>query len=707
MLPHMGSFRHTLIVIFLAACQQKSVADAAPKASERTAKRAVPGTVAQSLYAGAMQAGWEDWGWSPKSIGKGPVEADFSDFGGWILAKPSTENRYGGVQFRLAAPADSVEVRLEGKGPFPRVAADASHTLKTEGGFAHVFIPMSELNPQSKPFDQVVFQGKVKGPLKGVKIDDVALTAPVDGSAAFSAAGAAQPVSLKVDCSAPTKPISALIYGVAYDVQRPKDDAPHTYRVTARRWGGNYSSRYNWKLGNAWNAGSDWYFRNLEYTGIEGFTYDTFLDEQLDLGVKSALSIPMLGWVAKNTTSFAFPVEHFPRQEKTDPGLPEAGNGKRISGAAYEPLAPAITSVAAPPEFMGDWVKAIVAKDKVRGRSVHLYFLDNEPGLWHETHRDVHPEPLTYDELFEKTVAYARAIRKADPQAVIAGPCEWGWTAYFNAPSDTSFRGGSVLRPDRRKHGDIPLVPWYLKKLAEHEKKTGERLLDILDLHYYPQSRGLGIGSEGLTDDATNALRIRATRSLWDPTYKDESWVADTVKLIPRRREWVAENYPGLGLSIGEYNFGADTHPSGGLAQAEALGRFAQEGVTAAFVWYYPPKGSAGAQAFSAFRDYDGAGGHFLDQFVPSVAEKNVSLFASTDDAKKKLVLVMLNNDPKNAVQGTVDVSSCGTPSKQRVFQSTFSPAGFSALPSQDLAVAKLPPASVTVMEIDLEKKAP
>ena len=54
---------------------------------------------------------------------------------------------------------------------------------------------------------------------------------------------------------------------------------------------------------------------------------------------------------------------------------------------------------------------------------------------------------------------------------------------------------------------------------------------------------------------------------------------------------------------------------SGALATAEALGRFAQFGVTSAFYWTYPPENSPAMWAFRAYRNFDGKGGHFLDWF--------------------------------------------------------------------------------------------
>ncbi len=170
-------------------------------------------------------------------------------------------------------------------------------------------------------------------------------------------------------------------------------------------------------------------------------------------------------------------------------------------------------------------------------------------------------------------MAYAAAIKAADPNAVIAGPSPWGWTAYELSALDVA--RGYQLRPDRRNHGDKPLLAWYLERMRRESDRRGVRLLDVLDVHFYPAGDGLFAGS---TDPDAAARRIRSVRGLWDPDYKDESWIDDEVQLVPRLRRWIDDNYPGTGISIGEWNFGAATHMSGGLATAEALGRFGTTG---------------------------------------------------------------------------------------------------------------------------------
>jgi len=315
-----------------------------------------------------------------------------------------------------------------------------------------------------------------------------------------------QRASFVLDCRVTGHPISSLIYGVG------GDGAFWTTGATARRWGGNPTSRYNWEL-NTWNLASDWFFRNR---GDSNGSYDQFPQENRQHGVKTALTLPMLGWVAKDSTSYSFPVSVFGPQQFTAWDAIDAGNGIGRDGKPLTPEPPTRTSVPSTPESIQRWVHQIRDRDRTRGRSVDQYILDNEPMLWNATHRDVHPEPATYDELLEKTIAYASAVRRADPEATIAGPAEWGWLAYHYSARDVA--AGVHLRPDRRLHGDVPLIPWYLRKIREHEKRTGARILDVLDVHFYPMGQGVGVGTNGETDSATAALRIRSTRSLWDPT---------------------------------------------------------------------------------------------------------------------------------------------------------------------------------------------
>ena len=137
------------------------------------------------------------------------------------------------------------------------------------------------------------------------------------------------------------------------------------------------------------------------------------------------------------------------------------------------------------------------------------------------------------------------------------GPEEWGWIGLLLLRATTRSTAATrllVLRARRDANGGMDYMPWLLAQMRQHEQTTGNRLLDVFTLHYYPQGGEFG-------DDTSTAMqqrRNRSTRSLWDPNYTDETWIGDKVRLIPRMKEWVNAYYPGLETGITEYNWGAD-----------------------------------------------------------------------------------------------------------------------------------------------------
>ena len=276
----------------------------------------------------------------------------------------------------------------------------------------------------------------------------------------------------------------------------------------------------------AWNSANDWFWENHGITN-----HHTFLKQNKDNHLTSVFTVPMLGWVAKDKTSYTFSVRKHGPQQKADPQKPDAGNGLDPTGKPLAPGPPETTSLAAPPALVAKWVSELKAARDAGREDVSMYILDNEPALWNSTHRDVHPEPVTYDELLDRTFRYGDAVRAADPTPRIAGPAEWGWPGYLFSAKDAV--AGFQQKPDRLAHGDVPLSAYYLRKVREHERRTGKKLLDLFDLHVYPQATGV---FSDKADPATAALRLRKTRGLWDRTCRDRSWIRDGVMLLPRLR---------------------------------------------------------------------------------------------------------------------------------------------------------------------------
>ncbi|MGZ4663801.1 MAG: glycoside hydrolase family 44 protein [Frankiaceae bacterium] len=216
-------------------------------------------------------------------------------------------------------------------------------------------------------------------------------------------------------------------------------------------------------------------------------------------------------------------------------GTPTGGNGRDKSGKPLPGAVVSDTSVPAGPDFVAGHVNHLVSAHSrasasgVKIYELEIYELDNEPGLWNTTHRDVHPAPLSYDELVNRTTSYAAAVKSADSSAATLGPSDWGWCAYFYSATDS---GGCGPGADRTAHGNVDLSRYYLRKLKAYaDAHGGQRLLDYFDEHYYPQAPGVALGPAGAA--ATQARRLRSTRSSWDPTHTDESWIGTDVKAPP------------------------------------------------------------------------------------------------------------------------------------------------------------------------------
>ena len=95
---------------------------------------------------------------------------------------------------------------------------------------------------------------------------------------------------------------------------------------------------------------------------------------------------------------------------------------------------------------------------------LRYYILDNEPSIWHSTHRDVRPTAPTMDEIRDKTIDFAQRIKAVDPTALVVGPEEWGWSGYFYSGYDQqygSIHGWGSLpdRAEQRRRRLPALVP--------------------------------------------------------------------------------------------------------------------------------------------------------------------------------------------------------------------------------------------------------
>src|SRR5579862_3076993 len=450
--------------------------------------------------------------------------------------------------------------------------------------------------------------------------------------------------TIAIDAGANRHPIDPRIYGVAYATQAQLTDL----NSPLNRQGGDPTSRYNWQQ-NIDNRAFDYFFESIPYDDpTPGEHGDTFITLTKAANAQALMTIPLLDWVAKagpnRTTLASFSVQKYGAQKQTDPYLPDAGNGVLTNGQNVTNNDPNDANVPSDADFQGGWVQHMISTfGSANNGGVRYYLMDNESSIWFSVHRDVHPVGPNMEEIRDKIIAMATKIKSLDPNALIVGPEEWGFDGMIYSGYDQQFAPTTnyTQYPDRTAHNGMDYYPWLLDQLHQHDVANGTRLLDICSAHFYPQS---GEFSDD-TSAKTQALRNRSTRSLWDPNYVDESYIATQVQLIPRLKNWCAQYYPNTPVALNEYNWGAEGHINGATAQADIFGILGREGCDMACRWTTPDPSTPTYKAMKIYRNYHGNQSAFGDTSVSATVTNpdNIAAFAAVRTSDGALTVMVIN----------------------------------------------------------------
>lgn len=456
-------------------------------------------------------------------------------------------------------------------------------------------------------------------------------------------------VSARIDVDSARAPISPYIYG------SNQDRSGSVW--TVRRWGGNRTTGYNWET-NASNAGADWYHSSDLYVvtsaglpasdaAIPGIAVTHHHEQSRAMGAASIITLQMAGYVAADTDG---PVA----EAETAPGdrwVPV----EFVKGSAFA-TEPDLEDGAV---YMDELVHRLVQRFGPASApdGVRWYSLDNEPALWAHTHSRIHPDPVGVAELVDRSVALAAAVKDIDPDAGILGPALYGMTAFETLQDAPDW--GTVGA------GHDWLIDYYLAEMRQAELVAGRRLLDVLDVHWYPEARGdHRITDPAATTPADIVARLQAPRTLWDPTYTEDSWIGqwrgEYLPILPRLTAAIDEHYPGTGLAITEYDYGGGGTISGGLAQADVLGAFGRYGVDIATLWGIDPEDSYQAAGFRLYRDYDGAGGAFGGTSVAADSDDrdSLSIWAAIEEDGATLHVVLINKNTEGGLEVDLEIDA-------------------------------------------------
>jgi hypothetical protein len=503
---------------------------------------------------------------------------------------------------------------------------------------------------------------------------------------------------LSVDAGNQTHAISPYIYGMnAYLLDTT---TASNANITVTRWGGDDTSRYNYQT-NVVNSADDYYFEN--FTGSSGMLggglFNNFVTTADGLGIATLGTAPVIGWVSNSSVkACSFSQSAYPNQEQFNGD--GCGNGVETGGTDLvgNNTIAAITSIQETPPttpgagnataawadatWTGGWVHCLLTSGtycaSAGGKDTTIWDLDNEPEYWSAVHRDVHPNPMTYDEITNGGIGTALAIKTADPSTLVSGPIISGWYQYFYSQQDVNngYSTAPCYSPwsdptDRTAHGGVPLIEYYLQQMAAASKTYGVRLLDYVDIHAYfaANYNGASVGLTTAGDTGEQQARMNSTRVFWDPTYTDPAYTQPNYptdanyynpttkgncniplqapKLIPTLQSWVTNDYPGTKTSIDEYNFGGNESINGAVTQADILGIFGAYGLDMAQLWPTTNYTNQvpGNMAFEIYRNYDGSKSTFGNTALSSTSanQGTLSIYGAVRSSDNAITIVVIN----------------------------------------------------------------
>jgi Glycoside hydrolase family 44/Bacterial Ig-like domain (group 3) len=458
---------------------------------------------------------------------------------------------------------------------------------------------------------------------------------------------------LTVDAAGNPHPINPDVYGIAnynLDAGFAKE-----IQVPNIRWGGDGTTRYNWQVDSS-NSGFDWYFMggNGEATATPSASADLMINTyKTASNARTLLTIPIIPYVNKSAAwSCSFPVSVYGAQQSTNPYVhpngDNCGNSLTTAGVQLTDNNIFANHIDNTVVLQQGWLQHLISTfGTAANGGVPYYQLDNEPGGWSNTHRDVEPNQPDYNTIISLGQQYAAMIKQTDPSAKVFGPVDFTLGGWIGTPSEQN---------------NLFAGQYYLQQMAAYDQTNHQRILDYFDEHYY------GGGS-------TDAAELASTRALWDPTFNSGSWVEQfyfdgPMMLLPRFQNWIQTYYPGTKLAISEYSFSSGTNPLvDALTEADVLGIYGRQSLDFANLWTVPKPTDPVAYSFRLYRNYDGAGGQFGNTSVNSSStdQGQLSEYGALRSSDGALTVVAINKTT-SAIQTSLTVANFSSSAAAAVY---------------------------------------
>jgi hypothetical protein len=275
---------------------------------------------------------------------------------------------------------------------------------------------------------------------------------------------------------------------------------------------------------------------------------------------------------------------------------------------------------------------------------IRYWNMDNEVEIWSGTHDDVMPVQPDAETFMQSYFAVAKKARALFPGIKLTGPVspnEWQWFNWGAAP---------VTGSDGKKY---PWLQYFIKRVAEEEQSTGIRLLDVIDLHFYPSSSSASnvVQYHRVFFDSTyiypEANGVHVVNGGWDNSIQIEN-------VFGRCQKWLDQYMgPGNGVTfaVSETATALQNDPNGvAVWFASMMGEFMNHGVEYFSSWNWDIGMWETLHLFSRYNKSNSVQATSSD-------ELNVSAYTTVNNNNDSVTIALVNRSQSQSKTVVINFS--------------------------------------------------
>jgi hypothetical protein len=458
-------------------------------------------------------------------------------------------------------------------------------------------------------------------------------------------------VTISIDPTKDVKTISPNLYGRNNSFPKASYESP----LTAAQWtllresgvqflregGGNNATKYNWR--KHLSSHPDWYNNVYSEDWDKGAKQ---LRDSLPASITGMWTLPLIGKGPSNTTNNFNDWGYNSSQYWSGCAQNLAGGGVINTGGGS-----AATTNGNPNLYLQNW-DADSTTDILpywfntlgipQARATY-WNMDNEPEIWNGTHDDIIATSYSPETFMQSYFATAKKARAKFPAIKLVGPVpanEWQW---FNWMNRTTTSNGVYY----------PWLEFFIKRCSEEQRTSGVRLLDVLDIHFYP--------TETATADIVQMHRIFFDRSYNYPgangvKSKTGGWDATQTKeyIFGRINDWLTQYFgPNHGIKLGLTETDVESSNPSVVSTwyASMMGEFMKNDVEIFTPWSWKTGMWETLHLFSRYNKTLSCQGISTD-------ENNVSAYPSVNATKTAMTVVLVNRSATATTNTTLNFAN-------------------------------------------------